>query len=100
MTLRRRTFLVLAVLLFFVAPTLAAKPAEDLLRLVPHDAALCLIIQDIRGHTKQLAESPFLEKVRQSPLANLLPDQAGGVQLADFDKFLQSYLQTNLAELR
>ena len=74
--LRRTACLTLLAVLLLAPFALAAKPTTELLRLVPQDAALCLIVQDIRGNTRRLAESPFIAQLRKSPLGNLIPEEA------------------------
>ena len=44
-----------------------AGPADDLLRLVPPDAAATLAVEDLRGQARELFGSPLAEGFRRSP---------------------------------
>jgi hypothetical protein len=62
-----RVFLAAAVWLVACAvPALAAGARDQLLRLVPEDVALCLVIQDLRDHAAALHQSPFATDLRES----------------------------------
>jgi len=78
----------------------AGERLEELLRLVPEDAAIGLAVQDLRGHSRLLADSPLLDALRRSPLAQLLPLDAEAGPLAELEQVLQLHLQTSLTELR
>ena len=55
-----------------VSPAAEVTAAEELLRFVPADMTLCLVVRDLRGHSAALANSPLAEAVRRSPLGLLL----------------------------
>jgi hypothetical protein len=78
----RRTLSAVLLALLLGAPARAADPAGDLLRLVPPDAAICVVVRDLRTHLRTLAESPFAAWARESPLGKQLADPA---QLAKID---------------
>ena len=46
--------LLLSSVFVLAAPARAAEPANELLRLVPEDVGLCLVIQDLRSHSADL----------------------------------------------
>lgn len=95
----------LCCLVAFVALGTHAKgaPADDaaasLLRLVPDDPALCLIIEDLRGHVALLKDSGVAEAVLDSPLARLLPEGVNREFLAEVERILKDHLQSSLKEL-
>ena len=45
---------------FFAGHSAKASPRDELLRLVPADVGFCLVLEDLRGHGKAFAESPFV----------------------------------------
>src|SRR5690349_18878411 len=101
-TTRRLSALALVALLGPALPAARAAPptpAEELLRFVPPDVSLCLVVRDLRGHAAALAESPFLEQLRRSPLGKQV-QQTLGVQRLVADQFLQKYLRLDSTQLR
>src|SRR5262249_12051823 len=56
-----------ALLFLAAAPLPAASPRDELLRFVPDDVGLCMVLQDLRGHTARLLDSPFVAGLRGSP---------------------------------
>jgi len=57
----------LGILIFACGPVLLANPTDELLRLVPKEATVCFIAQDLRGHAARVSHSPFAEWAQQSP---------------------------------
>ena len=45
------------------------SPSETLLRHVPSETSICLVVRDLRQHLQQLSESPFLEWYQRSAFA-------------------------------
>lgn len=70
-----------------------AVPRDELLRLVPDDMMLCVVLQDLREHAKVLDKNDsFLSALRQMPFAQ--------AQMASPDfKKLHNFYQTILKEL-
>ena len=59
-----RTSLLAAIVLAFPLVSVRAQqpsPRDELLRLVPDDTAICLVVQGLRERSKAVAESPFAE---------------------------------------
>jgi hypothetical protein len=55
--------------LFLLAVRARAESARDeLLRLVPDDVGFCLVLEDLRGHTARLLESPFVKQFEKSAM--------------------------------
>lgn len=48
-------------------PARAAGPAEELLKLVPAEAGATLVVEDLGGHVRAIAESPLVEGLRKLP---------------------------------
>jgi hypothetical protein len=85
---RRLLVFALAALLTFAVRGRAESARDELLRLVPEDVGFCLLLEDLRGHTARLLESPFVKQFEKSAMGELLktdPDwrkfQAGREQL-------------------
>lgn len=87
-------------LLSWLPPTLAATPAEELLRLVPDDVGFCVVLQDLRGHTTALLQSEFVKRFRASPFALELAKDKEFQKLARVEEHLQKHLQVNWTQLR
>jgi hypothetical protein len=55
--------------LFLLGSSLRANPIDELLRLVPQEATVCFIVQDLRGHAARISASPFADWLKSSPWA-------------------------------
>jgi hypothetical protein len=86
--------------LFLVTPASAAPALDELLRLVPDDVAFCLSVQGVRDHSATLANSPFVEQVKASPLGLMLRDSPELKQLTDAEKNFKDHLGVDWAQLR
>jgi hypothetical protein len=87
--------LVAAVLL----PARAAAPRDELLKLVPDDTAICLVVQGLRDRSKAVAQSPLAEWIGANGKSAL----AGAPELdklKDVEKLFASFLGVSLADLR
>ncbi len=87
-------------LLILAAPLRAAAPRDELLRLVPDSIGFCLVAQDLRGHAAALQASPFLEQLRQSPLAARLRKSEDLKKLDKFKVDMKAKLGIDLEQLR
>jgi hypothetical protein len=92
--------LVLAAVVLWTPFGRAATPAEELLRLVPEDTGLCLVVQNLRGQASALAESDFVRRFAASPLGKTLAGDAEFKKLAGVDAFLQKQLGLSWSQLR
>jgi hypothetical protein len=93
----------LVALLCALAPVGAvakAAPRDELLRLVPDDFGFCLILDDLSGHGKRFADSPFIKQFRDSPLAAKVIDAQDAQKLGLVDQFLQQYFRVTTEQLR
>jgi hypothetical protein len=74
-----------------------APPRDDILRLIPPDTGLCLIVNDLRGNSGKLQDAAWIKRLTASSLgkAVTLPPQ-----FTQLRTDLQKYLQVNLSHLR
>src|ERR1700704_2666136 len=49
-------------------PPSAAPPRDEILRLVPDDAGLCLLVQNLRDQFDRFHQSPFADRMAASPI--------------------------------
>lgn len=87
----------LLVVILFPFALHAATPAEELLRYVPPDSTLCLVLRDLREHGKTLAGSPFAEHLRKSSIGIAL---AASPELKKAEEFLETTLGMRLDKIR
>src|SRR5437868_3919216 len=99
-SLLRRSFLYLLTACCSVSTALAGSPRDELLRLVPEDVGFCLVLENLGGHGKALADSPFVAQFRASPLGTMLHNAPEAQKLTGLDHFLQRYLDLTSAQLR
>ncbi len=78
----------------------AVAGPETLLRLVPEKMALCLLIEDLRGHAATFLESPFAKQFMISRFGKELLAAPELAKLRDIDAFLRKNLQITLVQLR
>jgi hypothetical protein len=82
------------------APVQAATPRDEVLRLVPEDVGFCLVVQDLRGQSAALRDSPFTDKFRTSAFGRRLLAAPEAQKLAEVDKVLRQNLKIGWEELR
>jgi len=80
--------------------SLPAAPRDEVLRLVPEDVGLCMLVQDLRGHLAALAESPFVAQLRGSAVGKALLAAPELTQLAQIDRFIKETVGADWAQLR
>jgi hypothetical protein len=100
--LHRPPLLALALLplLASATPLRAATPCDELLRLVPGDTTFCLVVRELRQHSEQLAESPFLARFAASRLGRALAGAPELRGLADLDRTLSTQLGVSAVQWR
>lgn len=86
--------------LLLSAPLRAATPREELLRLVPDSVGFCLVLQDLRGHSAALRDSPFVEQLRLSPFAATIRKSEQLKKLDRFEAMMQEKLGFDWTRLR
>jgi hypothetical protein len=94
-----RRSLVLA-LLVVAAGRASADPSDEVLRLVPADATICLLVQNAREHGKALEASPFAAWFPTSDIGKKLLDPKEIDKLRGVEQFLGTLLGVKLDELR
>jgi len=80
--------------------SLRAAPADELLRLVPDDAGFCLVVRDLRGHSKALLGSPFAQRFRESAVGKSLLAQPEWKKLEAVEQQLQKHFGAGWERLR
>jgi hypothetical protein len=78
----------------------AQAPREELVRLVPDDVALCLVINDLRGQHDKLLRSPWIKRVSQSPLGKALREAPELLRLGKLKDALRKNLGVTWPQLR
>ena len=87
---RSRTWLLCAAAAFVPTAALrAASPRDELLRFVPDNVGFCFVMQDLRVHAAELADSPFVAQLRHSPLGAALQASKELGQLDQIDRGLK-----------
>jgi hypothetical protein len=71
---------------------LAAEPQADLLRFVPSDVGFCVVLNDLRGHSDALTNSPFVAGLEKSPAAKTIAHSVEIARLAGVEKHFQEVL--------
>jgi hypothetical protein len=102
-SVRKSQWLVLALMTAMLAAptwTRAATPRDELLGLVPEDAAFCLVIQDLRSHALDLINSPFFKEFEKSRLSRCLSGDQDALQLQAALHEVLGVLDTTWPELR
>ena len=99
--IRRRAFWIsLCSLCLCGSISFAAHPRDEILRLIPDDAGLCLLVQDLRGQIDRLKASPFAARLAASPMGRAFRDVPEAGQLAAFNEQLTKHLKITWPELR
>jgi hypothetical protein len=70
------------------------------MRLVPDDVAFCLVINDLRGQHDKLLRSPWIKRVRESPLGKALRDAPELFRLGKLKEALRKGLGVTWPQLR
>jgi hypothetical protein len=81
------------------AAAAAASPRDELLRYVPADVHFCIAVQDLRGHAVRLADSPFIEQLRDSALGVSLRNAREWAKLMGIEAKIRSQLGVDWARL-
>src|ERR1700730_9039419 len=78
-----------------VKPMAEKSPSyrEELVRLIPEDVALCLVVTDLRTQGDRLMKSPWVQALKDSPFGQVLGDAPELLKLAEVKKQIQKHLQ-------
>lgn len=87
-----RPLVVLLLVGAFAAESFAGTPREELLRYVPDDVGFCLVVQNLRGQLRELAGSPFGQRLRDSADAKRLRASPEWQQLQQAQQYLEKHL--------
>ncbi len=92
-------WLVLFALVLSPLAVRAAEPRDELLRLVPDDTAICLVVQGLRERSKAVAESPLADWIGANAKTTL--GAAPELQkLKDVETLFSTFLGITPADLR
>src|SRR5262249_26569478 len=81
-------------------PGRAAGPRDELLRLVPDDVALCMVVQDLREHTAALSRSPLAADFRESWIGKAVRLSPELTRLAEMEKQFKDATAIDWSQLR
>jgi hypothetical protein len=96
----RAAFWTLLVAVVPVVPAWALNPRDELLRLVSDDVGFCLVVQDMRGHFDQLLDSPFVAKLRASPLGEAVAKARETQKLVSVEAYFRANFHIDWTSLR
>jgi hypothetical protein len=100
---RKRNYLAGAVVgvFFLYAPTATRcdTPRDELLRLVPEDVGICMIIQNLGETVNAVRGSALFERARSSTLGTALTSSAEFQKLRDVEQFLKTQLDAGSQRL-
>lgn len=74
-------------------------PGNELLKLVPEDVGICMIVQDLRDTVHAVRGSAFLEQIRASALGKALNVSPEIKKLRDVEHFLRTQLDVGAERL-
>ena len=80
-------------------PARAADPAGEVLRLVPPETRICLVVRDLRTHLRAIEGSPFEKWLEQSPLGKRLNDPAEMAKIEQLETFLKDQFGVGFDQL-
>lgn len=86
-------------LALFAAPV-PAGPPDDVLRMVPADSTLCVLVRDLRGHSARVLESPFADWFPKSALGKAVLAHDGLKKLRETEKTISEHLGLTAQDIR
>jgi hypothetical protein len=98
--LRYLGFVALTLLLVIATSVSAEGLADPLLRLVPADAGATLVVEDLRGHAREILASPLAEAFRQLPAVKAWFDSDQFRKFTTARSDIEKVLGVNLTTLR
>ncbi len=98
--LPRLRLLAVAVLLTVPGWASAGEASDSVLRLIPPESTLCLLVQNAREHGRAIESSPFAAWFPTSALGKKLIDQKEFEKLRGVEQFLSGLLGVKLDEIR
>ena len=87
-------------LLLGVGTSLYANPRDEVLRLVPGESSFCFLVQNLRQHSEQLRDSPFVGHVAKLPLGTKLTGAPELAQLEAINGFMRDQVGIGVEEMR
>jgi hypothetical protein len=98
--IRRISFYALVAVLLCGFRVHAQSARDELLRLVPDDVGFCLLLEDLRGHTTRLLESPFVKQFEKSAMETRLKADADWRKFTAGRDHIESLLGIEWPKLR
>ncbi|HYV35024.1 MAG TPA: hypothetical protein VE988_04915 [Gemmataceae bacterium] len=95
-----RIIAVLALTALLAPSATAQSPRDDLVRLVPDDVAMCLVVHDLRGQGDKLLKSPWAKALNESAFGKVLGDAPELLKLEEVQKQLAKRLHIEWDKLR
>jgi hypothetical protein len=92
--------LALAAFFFGTTATRADGPRDRLLNLVPPDMEVCMVVTDLREHSKEVVGSPWFKALWHSPLRSLAAQAPEVKRLLQAQEELRKHFQVDFARLR
>lgn len=84
-----------------VAPTRAQESAAaELIRRVPDDLGLCLVVHDLRGQLERWQKTDWFKLMEKNPLVAALLEKKEIQDLREFENILRQFLKFDYAMLR
>ena len=77
-----------------------ATPRDELLRLVPPDTGVCLVLSDIRGHWPKIRDAEWIKHLRESTLGKVLSAAPETAKLTEVEGVLKKHLDVDVGQLR
>src|SRR4051794_429207 len=97
----RRFGLTLLVLVAGLMPAPAQEPATaELLRRVPDDLGLCVVVSDLRGQLERWQKQEWFKKIEANPLVAAVRNSPELAQVKRFQKQIQQQLGVDLDRVR
>src|SRR5262245_3652907 len=96
----QRLILAVASLMLLAGPVSAAPPDEELLRLALNDANFVLLVNDVRGHSAALLDSPFMHSFGGSKLGQAVAAMPEVAKLESARKQLEAALGVEWSRIR
>jgi hypothetical protein len=90
----------LLVSLALAVPARAASPRDELLRLVPEDVGLCVVVQNLKEHLDALLSSPFAEHFARTEVGASLVQSPQAAQLLMLRELFLNNIGLDAREVR
>src|SRR5687767_2835317 len=91
----------LIVVSWTAGPARAQESAvAELLRRVPDDLGLCLVVNDLRGHIEAWRSEPWFRRLKGNPIAQAILASKEAGDLARLEADIKKYIGVDVATVR